>query len=149
MTTAHHPLSAVDRAFNALLGFLVSRGIGPGYCRVLTVKGRKSGRLYTTPVNLLEHDGKLWLVAPRGRTQWTLNAEAAGEVLLQRGSNRGRYAIRPATAAERPLLLKLYLERYRSQVQRFFAVQAGAPLEAFAAVAANHPVYELIGPSRT
>jgi hypothetical protein len=42
---------------------------------------------------LLELDGKKYLVAPRGRTQWVRNAEAAGEVTLKRGRTRQRFAI--------------------------------------------------------
>ena len=40
--------------------------------------------------------------------------------------------------------LREYLERYHSQVQRFFGVQRGAPLSEFEAIADRHPVFELI-----
>ena len=143
MPEAVHAPSSVERGFNRLLGFAVSLGIGPSYCRELVVPGRKSGKLYSTPVNLLEHDAKLWLVAPRGRTQWTYNAEAAGEVVLKRGASRTRYAIRATQPAERPVLLKRYLETYASQVKRFFKVPPEAPVSEFASIAADHPVYEL------
>lgn len=144
MSAAFHELSAVDRIFNRLLGALASRGMAPGYMHELIVRGRKSGREYTTPVNLIEQDGKRYLVAPRGRTQWARNAEAAGEVELKRGAKRARYRIRTTTNEERPPLLKLYLDSFPSQVQRFFKVRAGAPVAEFAAVASDHPVYELI-----
>jgi len=144
MTTAHHPVTGLERFFNALLGLMVSLGIGPSYCRELIVKGRKSGRLYSTPVNLLDHEGRLYLVAPRGHTQWSRNAEAAGEVELKRGASRVRYRVRPTTRDERPLLIKLYLERYASQVQRFFPVRADAPLEQFVAIVDDYPAFELL-----
>jgi deazaflavin-dependent oxidoreductase (nitroreductase family) len=143
MTQAVHTPSPIERGFNRLFGFCVSLGLAPGYCRELQVRGRKSGKLYSTPVNLLDHDGKLWLVAPRGRTQWTYNAEAAGEVVLKRGSSSTLYAIRSTTPAERPVLLKRYLETYASQVKRFFSVAPNAPVSEFASIAADHPVYEL------
>jgi deazaflavin-dependent oxidoreductase (nitroreductase family) len=136
-------LSPLERGFNRLLGFMVSHGIGPGYCRELLVPGRKSGRVYSTPVNLLEHEGKLWLVSPRGRTQWTHNAEAAGEVVLKRGSQRITYSVRATAPEERPQLLKLYLQTFASQVQRFFPIKPGAPVSEFAAIASGHPVYQL------
>jgi deazaflavin-dependent oxidoreductase (nitroreductase family) len=144
MAAPAHELSTINRLFNGMLGWLVSHGVGPGYMRELIVRGRKSGRAYSTPVNLIEHAGKLWLVAPRGRTQWTRNAEAAGEVVLKRGARRETYRIRTTAIDERPAVLKLYLDTYKVQVQRFMAVPAGAPVEAFAAVAKDHPVYELI-----
>ncbi len=46
------------------------------------------GEFSATPVNLMEIGGKPVLVAPRGRTQWVRNAEAAGEIALKRGSKR-------------------------------------------------------------
>jgi deazaflavin-dependent oxidoreductase (nitroreductase family) len=141
---AFQRLTAVERGFNGLLDFMLSLGIGPSYCYQLQVRGRKSGRIYSTPVNLIERDGKRWLVAARGRTQWTFNAEAAGEITLKRGTKRTSYGVRLTTPEERPLLLKQYLEAFPSQVQRFFKVQAGAPVSAFASVASEHPVYELI-----
>jgi deazaflavin-dependent oxidoreductase (nitroreductase family) len=144
MPEAFQQLSAVERGFNALMGFLASLGIAPGYLHELQVRGRKSGRMYSTPVNLIERDGKRWLVAPRGRAQWTINAEAAGEVALKRGGKRTAYGIRVTMPEERPVLLKQYLDAFPSQVQRFFAVKAGAPVSEFAAVANQHPVYELI-----
>ena len=46
--------------------------------RILAVKGRKSGQWRTTPVNLLVHDGRRYLVSPRGQTQWVRNLRAIG-----------------------------------------------------------------------
>ena len=135
----------MEAAFNRALGFLVGLGIGPSYMQLLQVRGRKTGRTFSTPVNLLERDGKTYLVAPRGRTQWVRNAEAAGEIALKRGSTRRRFRLRALSDTEKPGLLKAYLDRYASQVQRYFpAVRAGSPAEAFRAVAAEYPVFELI-----
>ena len=136
--------SAMEAAFNRALGFLVGLGIGPSYMWLLQVRGRKTGHVYSTPVNLLELGGKTYLVAPRGRTQWVRNAEAAGEITLKRGSTRKRFRLRALSDSEKPELLKAYLERYRSQVQRYFSVRAGSPAEAFRGVAGDYPVFELI-----
>ena len=75
----------MERAFNRLFGFLVGLGFGLKHNYLLQVRGRKSGKLYSTPIDLLEIGGKRFLVAPRGRTQWVRNAEAAGEVTLKKG----------------------------------------------------------------
>lgn len=138
------PLSVVARTVNRMVGFLAARGLLPGYCHELSVRGRKSGRIYTTPVNLLAYHGKLWLVGARGHMQWARNAEAAGEVTLRRGEKRTRYQIRTTELQERPEILKRYLETWPGQVQRFFEVKAGAPVSEFVAAAPRHPVYELI-----
>jgi hypothetical protein len=50
---SHQP-STVARAMNRVLGFLAAQGLTPGYCHELSVVGRKSGKVYTTPVNLLD-----------------------------------------------------------------------------------------------
>jgi len=62
--------SAVEKIFNRVFGFVVGMGLGFSYNYLLQVRGRKSGKLYATPINLLEIHGKRFLVAPRGRTQW-------------------------------------------------------------------------------
>jgi deazaflavin-dependent oxidoreductase (nitroreductase family) len=136
--------NALERFFNRSLGILIGLGLGPRRMRLLEVRGRKSGRIFKTPVDLLELGGKLYLVAPRGRTQWVRNAEAAGEVALKRGSRRVSYRLRAIPEVERPEILKAYLDGFRSEVQRYFSVAAGSPVEAFRAVAGSYPAFELV-----
>ena len=106
-------------------------GLGFSHNYLLQVRGRKSGKIYSTPIDLLELGGKRFLVAPRGRTQWVRNAEAAGEVTLKRGSKRQRYRLRALSDQEKPEILKAYLDQFRREVQRYFPVPAGSPVEAF------------------
>ncbi|HKS74022.1 MAG TPA: nitroreductase family deazaflavin-dependent oxidoreductase, partial [Terriglobales bacterium] len=100
--------NAFERVFNRAFGFFVGLGLAPAHMFLLEVRGRKSGKIYRTPVDLLQYGGKQWLVAPRGRTQWVRNAEAAGEIVLKRGSQRRAYRLRPVPAADRPPYLKAY-----------------------------------------
>jgi deazaflavin-dependent oxidoreductase (nitroreductase family) len=111
---------------------------------LLEVRGRKSGKLYTTPVDLLELHGKLYLVAPRGRTHWVRNAEAAGEIVLKRNRTRQTFRLRAIPDSEKPPILKPYLDTFKAEVQRYFSVRAGSPPEAFAPVAQNYPAFELL-----
>jgi deazaflavin-dependent oxidoreductase (nitroreductase family) len=135
--------TAMERAFNAAVGALVRVGIGLPQMRVLEVRGRKSGRLYSLPVDLLPYNGRLYLVAPRGRAEWVRNAEASGSVVLRRGSRAETYRLRPLANEEKPPILAAYLDRFRREVQRFFPVPAGSPAEAFASVAQRYPAFEL------
>lgn len=135
--------SSGEKLFNRAFGFLAGLGIAPSFIYLLEVRGRKSGKLYSTAVNLLEVDGKLFLVAPRGRTQWVRNAEAAGEVTLKRGSRR-RFRLRPLDDSEKPQVLKAYLTNYKSAVQKFFPIPPDTPLEEFAKIAGGYPVFELM-----
>jgi hypothetical protein len=92
----------------------------------------------------MEVGGKRILVAPRGRTQWVRNAEAAGEIVLKRGSKQQAFALRPIADAEKPPLLKEYLDRYASAVKKFFPVPPNSPVESFRPIASNYPVFELL-----
>jgi len=136
--------TAIDRVFNRFFGYLVGLGLGLKHNYLLQVRGRKSGKLYSTPIDLLEMDGKLFLVAPRGRTQWVRNAEAAREVTLKKGSFRQSFGLRTIPDAKKPELLKAYLDSFKTTVQRFFPLPAGSDAQAFAAIAENYPVFELV-----
>ena len=142
--TAFRKPSAIEGLFNRCFGFLVGLGLGPKYNYLLQVRGRKSGKLYSTPIDLLEIDSKRYLVAPRGYTQWVRNAEAAGEITLKRGNWQHSFRLRAVPDIEKPELLKAYLDRFKMAVQRYFPVPAGSAVQAFAAIAANYPVFELI-----
>lgn len=135
--------SAVDQLFNRAFGFLVRLGLGLRHNYLLEVRGRKSGRKYSTPVNLLDLDGKEYLVAPRGYTQWVRNVIASGEGTLVRGFKRREVYLKPIADEAKPPILKAYLDRYKKTVQRYFSVKAGSPLEAFQPLAASYPVFEL------
>ncbi len=139
----YQPPSSFEVLVNRAFGFCAALGLAPSYVYVLEVRGRKSGKLYSTPVSIIENAGNQYLVAPRGRTQWTRNAEAAGEIVLRKRGGR-RFRIRPLADWEKPELLKKYLSSYTGAVQRFFPVKPEAPLEAFAQIAAGYPVFELI-----
>ena len=138
------PPSAIERVFNRCFGFLVGLGLGFKHNYLLQVRGRKSGKLYSTPIDLLEIGGRRFLVAPRGRTQWVRNAEAAGTIVLKRGSSRQSFRLRAIAEADKPELLKAYLDRFQAAVQRYVPVPAGSGAQAFAPIAAQYPVFELI-----
>ena len=75
--------------FNRAVAFMTRNGVSVLGSRVLAVRGRTSGEWRTTPVNLLEHEGRRYLVAPRGEAQWVRNLRAAGTGQLRVGE-RGR-----------------------------------------------------------
>jgi len=135
--------SAVEGLFNRAFGFLVGVGLGPSHIYLLEVRGRRSGKLFSTPVDLLELEGKRYLVAPRGRTQWVRNAEAAGEVTLKKGSRRQKFHLRLLPDADKPQILKAYLDNFKREVQTYFPIPAGSPVESFVAIAESYPAFEL------
>jgi len=123
---------------------MVGLGLGFSYNYLLQVRGRKSGKIYSTPIDLLELGGKRFLVAPRGRAQWVRNAEAAGEVTLKKGNKRQQFRLRALSDQEKPEILKAYLDQFKREVQRYFPVQAGSPVEVFRELVQNYPAFELM-----
>ncbi len=117
-------------------------GLGGRHMYTLTVKGRTSGVARSTPVRLIENTER-WLVAPYGEVAWVRNARAAGEVELSRAGRTERLRIEQVAPDEAAPVLKEYLKKV-SVVRPFFDVKPGAPLEAIAAEAAQHPVFRLI-----
>ena len=131
--------AAINRAF----GWLTALGLGPSYSYLLQVTGRKSGKTYSTPVNVLTNGEKSYLVGTRGHTQWSRNAQALGNVTLKRGQQVQKFRLRVVPDEEKPEILKSYLTRFNWMVSRFFPVADSAPAPAFIAIAADYPVFEL------
>jgi hypothetical protein len=52
--------------------------------------------------------------------------------------------VRAVPDGEKPELLKAYLDRFTLTTRRYFPVPAGSPAEAFRALAARYPVFELL-----
>ena len=134
---------AVGRIFCHTLAFLVWIGLIRGHSYVLEVRGRRTGKTLSLPVDPLDLDGRRYLVCARGNSNWVRNARAAGEVVLARAMRRQRYAVRELPPGERPPVLKAYLDRFAGEVQRFFPVPKGSSAEAFKDLARRYPVFEL------
>src|ERR1700677_1007801 len=112
--------------FNRALCVLVGIGLGPRDYYLLEVRGRKSGRLYATPVSVVDYAGQRYVVAPRGVTQWMRNARVVPSITLRAGSKRDQFKLHEIPAEERAPILKSYLARYSKYVQRYFQVRDGA-----------------------
>src|SRR3989441_4884338 len=134
--------SPVERLFNRAFGLLVGLGLGLPHNYLLEVRGRRSGRPYSTPVDVLEHGGRRFLVAGRGETQWVRNARASGQVTLRRGLRGEACRLRPLSDAEKPEGLKAYLDRFKMTGQRYLPVPAGPPGERFGPVARGRPAFQ-------
>lgn len=139
------PPTAADRRANAAIAWLVRRGVGVWGARILAVPGRRSGHLRETVVNVLEHDGRRYLVAPRGEAQWVRNLRAAGAGTLRVGRRRSTFRAVELEDAGKPAILARYLERWGFEAGRFFEVDDRTDLEQLAAIAPHHPVFELVG----
>lgn len=149
--TANRYVMPTGRVSAALLGLsnrtvaaLTRAGLSLWGSRVLAVRGRKSGEWRTTPVNLLTHEGQRYLVAPRGHTQWVRNLRAAGTGELRLGRRAEAFSAVELPDAEKPAVLRAYLERWKFEVGVFFdGVDAGASDAELLRIAPGYPVFRL------
>ena len=130
---------------NRLVAFLTKQGISVLGSRVLAVKGRTSGEWRTTPVNLLSHDGRRYLVAPRGEAQWVRNLRAAGTGELRVGKRTEAFRGRELTDDEKVPILRAYLRRWKAEVGIFFAgTGPESSDDQIRAIAPRHPAFEVL-----
>jgi deazaflavin-dependent oxidoreductase (nitroreductase family) len=134
------------RLTNSVLTTLLHLGVKLQGTYLLSVPGRKSGKIHTIPVRLIEKDGRRWLVAPYGQVNWVLNARAAGQVTLSPGSSSETVTIVELDPKESVPVLKEYLKQF-SVVKPYFDVTPESPLDAFEAEAPRHPVFRIVAPS--
>jgi deazaflavin-dependent oxidoreductase (nitroreductase family) len=137
-----YQLTTARRLVNWLITGLLRLGVAGNMTYLLTVKGCRSGRLYSTQVNVVEHGIQRWLVAPYGAVNWVLNARAAGQVTLTRGRRSKTVRIVALGPDDSAPVLKEYVQRVPF-TRPYFDATPQSPLEAFAAEAARHPVYLL------
>ncbi len=92
--TSRVPLAV--RLGNRFVTPLVRLGFNIGLIHLLTVRGRKTGQVRTTPVAVVEQQGQRAF----GLVGWVYNLRAAGEATLTRGRRTERIkAIAPAHGA--------------------------------------------------
>jgi deazaflavin-dependent oxidoreductase (nitroreductase family) len=136
-------LSPVTRLINAVFRVMTRLGVGAAYRHILTVPGRKTGQLRSTPVDVMEVGGHRWLVAGYGPANWVLNARAAGEVTLSRGRRTERYAVADASPGEAVPVLRKYIAEVRV-TRPYFDAAPNAPDDALEGELGRHPVIRLI-----
>ena len=133
-----------EQILNKGFGVLVGLGIGLRHNYLLQVpRPQDRPRVFNSDRSAGAQGGR-FLVAGRGRTQWVRNAEAAGEIVLKRGTTRQKYRIRVVPNEEKPEILKAYLDRFKLTVQQYFPVRAGSGPRAFAEIVERYPVFELL-----
>ena len=140
------PDAFTRRVFNPLVSRFTRWGISVRGSRVLSVPGRTSGEIRSTPVNVLAVGDRRFLVAPRGETQWVLNVRAAGGCTLRVGRRVETVRLRELTDDDKPEVLRPYLRRWTWEVGQFFdGVGPDSTDDELLAIAPNHPVFEIDG----
>ena len=130
---------------NRAVAFLTRHGVSLVGSRVLAVRGRTSGEWRTTPVNLLEHQGRRYLVSARGEGQWVRNLRAAGTGELRVGRRTEAFRGRELSDDEKVPVLRAYLKRWKFEVGAFFdgVGPASSDVE-LRAITGKHPAFEIL-----
>jgi deazaflavin-dependent oxidoreductase (nitroreductase family) len=140
-------LSPIRRAANALMTALLKLGLGPPNTALLTVRGRKTGRPFTTPVNLVTHGGARYLVSPYGDRTWSRNARASGRVDLRRGRRVESARVEEIPPESAAAILRKYW-RDNGITRQYFEVGEDPSEEDFRAILERnprrHPVFLIV-----
>jgi deazaflavin-dependent oxidoreductase (nitroreductase family) len=140
----HRPGWFTKHVFNPIVAALTRLGISVAGSRVLEVRGRKTGELRRTPVNLLTLDGERYLVAPRGHTQWTRNLRASAEGRLLVGRRGEAFTATEVGDEDKPPILRAYLRRWKWEVGVFFeGTDADSPEDDIRRIAPGHPIFRI------
>lgn len=92
-----------------------------GTTTLLTVRGRVSGELHTTPLGRpFEYQGARYLVSGRGQTQWARNLRAAHTGELRVHGQCERFRTVELTGAEHDAIVAAYRERLGRAVRGYF-----------------------------
>jgi deazaflavin-dependent oxidoreductase (nitroreductase family) len=137
------------KMMNPVIVGLTRAGVSIWGSRILEVRGRQSAQPRRTPVNLLEFEGRQYLVSPRGETQWVRNVRAdGGRLVLILGRRRDERIAQEVPDAEKPPILRAYLRRWKMEVGVFFdGVSADSSEEDVQRIAPRHPVFLLSEPT--
>jgi len=130
---------------------ILRRGLRIGSQYLLSVRGRKSGTLRSTPISIATVEGERYIVAAFADAAWVANVRAAGEGELARGGISEPVRLFEVPVEARGPILRAFLQQVRGGV-RFFGT---ADPEAVVSAAARYPVFRVVarpepapGPSR-
>jgi deazaflavin-dependent oxidoreductase (nitroreductase family) len=131
------------RIGNAFTTMLLRLGIGVGANTLLTVPGRKSGAPRSTPITVLQYEGRRYVQSPFGEVDWVRNLRAAGVATLTRGRRTERIVARELSAEETAPILRTVLRLAPGMIRAHYHVAADASDADFVREARRHPCFEL------
>ena len=124
---------------------LLRLGLRIGTQHVLSVPGRRSGRLRSTPVSLVTLDQTRYIVSGEGLA-WVKNARAASWGTLLRAGHRERVMLTELPPEERGPILRAFWHQVpggRSFIARLFGLAPDASADDFEAAAPRCPVFRI------
>lgn len=144
-TNRYEEPNLAARALNELFRGLAEAGVSIAGTAAVRIRGRKTGELRGVVVNLLDIDGRQFLVSPRGNTQWARNARAAGQIEIGPRWRRRVVDIEELADDAKPDILRRYLKRWYWEVRGHVGgLTPESTDHDLRAVAPSIPVFELV-----
>ena len=141
--STHSALPKWLKFANQLIVALNRLGIGFGTWYILSIAGRKTGKMRSTPVSVLHVNGQRYVVTGF-ETQWVKNARKVGKGLLARGRRSEQVVLVELPVEERQPILREFPRQVPHGVP-FFEKLLNIPgdPEALAEAAPRCPVFRL------
>ena len=133
--------------FNPVARRILRLGALLGPNALLTVTGRKSGVPRTTPVALVEVDGRRWVIGTFGEVNWVRNFRAANRATLSVGRRRDEVVAEELDHEARTAFFRDVVGPYALRLPAgrilLSVLGAGDILKDPRAAAEHRPVFEL------
>jgi deazaflavin-dependent oxidoreductase (nitroreductase family) len=133
--------------FNPIAKTLLSVGVPLGYNGLLTIKGRKSGEPRTTPIAIIDVEGRRWVWSPFGEVHWVQNLRAAGRATVEVHGQTDQVRATELDAAERLAFFRDVLRRVAHDMPfgiEFIKLIDRVDLDDPTTAAQGRPVFELL-----
>lgn len=131
------------RILNRGWAIIHATGIFPNYMVTLEVVGRRTGKTITFPLAMVVQDDQRYLVSMLGaNSSWVRNVQAAGGHARLVHGRIENVLLEELPAEGRPGVLKAYL-KIAPGARPHIPVDMNAPLEAFAVIAPQIPVFRV------
>lgn len=130
---------------NRVIVLLQRMGLAFFTFHLMSVRGRRTGKVRTTPVSPFTVDGRRYVLSV-GETEWVRNARAAGEGVLSRGRRHRRVALVEVPIDEREPIVREFPRQVPRGTDFFVRLGLVAPpadSNAFAAAAPKLTVFRL------
>lgn len=89
------------------------------FVSILTVRGRKSGKWISTPITPIDFNGHVFLVAPRGETQWVRNLRQENKARLTTKGKIQQIATKEISGKLQIAVVTKYQERVKISKSQF------------------------------
>ncbi len=151
------------RVIGPVVRLVLRQGLPAGPNVILTVRGRVSGRPYSTPVAMWDFEGRRFVQASFGEVAWVRNLRASGEAVVRRGSWSQAMRARELDPEEAGILMRNALAGFgRRRLLRVllgptvrppvailhrYRLRVDGRLEDYIAEGRRHPLFELFAES--